>query len=67
MPHICALSCVKSESESVHLTGESCLGGYMLGMEEINGVSPNSICECDNEDENILLCEENQDSIIIRV
>ena len=50
---------------NVSFAGDSCIGGYVLSS--IGGNSNRKACQCDDTERNILLCEEDQDSIIIEV
>ena len=56
----------QSDRTEVNFTGADCISGYRLI--DIDTNSDKQKCQCDNARENrILLCEDDQDSIIIEV
>ena len=56
----------QSDRTEVNFTGADCISGYRLI--DIDTNSDQQKCQCDNARENrILLCEDDQDSIIIEV
>ena len=55
----------KPKAKSVSFTGTNCIGGYTLLAYEDN--NNKSYCHCDLLNTNVLFCEENQDSVIIKV
>ena len=48
------------------LASEECLGGYQLSSLDSSNLL-HKYCTCDNNQRHIVLCEEDQDSIIIQV
>ena len=55
----------QSDFESIPLIAETCIGGYTFGVTE--GTHNHRTCQCDRSVSDILLCEDDQDSIIIEV
>ena len=48
------------------IASEECLGGYQLSSLDSSNLL-HKYCTCDNNQRHIVLCEEDQDSIIIQV
>ena len=53
-----------SSRATIPFYGENCIGGYSL-VEELG--SSQKSCQCEQIDNRIILCEQDQDSIIIKV